>query len=323
MHDFNHSTHFLSLFVAVLFAGSVVCPRSRLQQTFGHRSRERLSSRLYKMAISAIRLSDFPQVPSLQSLAAFLIVDTTWLREEQPLTCCSFVGVAYRVAQVLGKLKTSIIPRIRNLTSFLGLHQDPLEYGNISGSECQLRRNLWWTLVAIDAQVAFAAGLPPLMPNGGHNVKSINAALPPGPHEDSSSCLAQKGNDPLVSLFIAGKYLFYERSSAFLLAIHKRTLDEHDLEKILEITDSIETDLQRYKSEISAREQVSNGENNSNGCASPESAASPYFPELAEMVLSMYAAKPYAIMYGPLRRHGLLNLLRQRRPKFVTPIHIR
>lgn len=275
------------------------------------------------MAISAIRLSDFPQVPSLQSLAAFLIVDTTWLREEQPLTCCSFVGVAYRVAQVLGKTKTWITTRNRSLTNFSGLHQDPLEYGSLSESECQLRRNLWWTLVAIDAQVAFAAGLPPLMPNGAHNVKPISAALPSDSQRDSSSCPAQRGSDSLVSLFIAGKYLFYGRSSAFLLAIHKRTLDEHDLEKILEITDSIETDLKRYKSEISAREQVSNGENNSDGSASPESATSPYFPELAKMVLSMYAAKPYAIMYGPLRRHGLLHLLRRRQPKFVAPIHIR
>lgn len=99
----NIATHFLSLFTAIIFAGSVVCPRTRLQQVFGHRGREVLSTRLYKLAITAIRQSDFPQVPSVQSLSAYLIVDTTWLREEQPLACCSFVGVAYRVAQILGK----------------------------------------------------------------------------------------------------------------------------------------------------------------------------------------------------------------------------
>lgn len=96
------SVHFLSLYAAVLFAGSVVCQRYRLQTVFGNISREQLTSRLYRRAIRAIRLSEFPQSPSLQSLSAFIIVDSTWLREEQPLTCCSFIGVATRVAQMLG-----------------------------------------------------------------------------------------------------------------------------------------------------------------------------------------------------------------------------
>jgi hypothetical protein len=36
-------------------------------------------------------------------LSAFLIADTMWLREEQPLNCCSLVGLAVRVAQMLGE----------------------------------------------------------------------------------------------------------------------------------------------------------------------------------------------------------------------------
>lgn len=95
--------HFLSLLSAVLFAGSVVAPRYRLSTVFGDVSREMLTSRLYRRAVRAIRLSEFPQSPSLQSLSAFIIVDSTWLREEQPLTCCSFIGVAARVAQMLGE----------------------------------------------------------------------------------------------------------------------------------------------------------------------------------------------------------------------------
>lgn len=93
----------MALYLAVLFAGSVVCPRAYIRLTFGDISREELSSDLYKQAVRAIRISDFPRAPSLQSLTAYMIVDTTWLRAEQPLTCCSFVGVAVRVAQMLGQ----------------------------------------------------------------------------------------------------------------------------------------------------------------------------------------------------------------------------
>lgn len=101
--DYELNANFVSILAAVIFAGCAVCSRPRLRELFGHISREKLSSRFYSLAVSAIRLTDFPRSPSLQSMAAFIIVDVTWLREEQPLTCCAFVGVAFRVAQMLGK----------------------------------------------------------------------------------------------------------------------------------------------------------------------------------------------------------------------------
>jgi hypothetical protein len=95
--------HFVALLTAVLFAGCAICSRKRLGELFGGQSRENLSSHYYRRAVRAIRLTNFPQTPSLYTLSAFIIVDTTWLREEQPLTCCSFVGLAIRVAQMLGE----------------------------------------------------------------------------------------------------------------------------------------------------------------------------------------------------------------------------
>jgi hypothetical protein len=101
--EHNITSHFLTLFTAVLFAGSVVCPRFYIQNAFGEISREELSTRLYKRTVRAIRMSDFPRSPSIQSLTAFIIANATWLRAEQPLSCCPFVAVAVRVAQMLGK----------------------------------------------------------------------------------------------------------------------------------------------------------------------------------------------------------------------------
>lgn len=96
------SAHFVALYSAVMFAGCVVCPRKTLEQYFGLESRETLSSRSYDLAICAVRLAGFPRSPSLWTFAAFLILNSTWLTEEQPLNCCSFVGLAFRVAQMLG-----------------------------------------------------------------------------------------------------------------------------------------------------------------------------------------------------------------------------
>ena len=97
--------HFFALLTAVLFAGSAICSRKILEKLFEGESRETLSSRFYRYSVRAVRLTNFPQTPSLYTLSAFIIVDTIWLREEQPLTCCSFVGLAIRVAQMLGKCR--------------------------------------------------------------------------------------------------------------------------------------------------------------------------------------------------------------------------
>lgn len=97
------SIHFLALLSVVLFAGSVVCPRTYMQNLFGDIAREDLSTRFYNAAVRVIRMSDLPRVPSVQSFTAFITVGTTWLRAEQPLTCCPFVGVAVRVARMLGQ----------------------------------------------------------------------------------------------------------------------------------------------------------------------------------------------------------------------------
>lgn len=95
--------HFLALLSAVVFAGCVGCPRSRVRGVFGDMTREDLAARLYNKAVAVIQMTNFPESPSMPSLTAYVIVNTTWLRSEQPLACLSFIGVAIRVAQMLGQ----------------------------------------------------------------------------------------------------------------------------------------------------------------------------------------------------------------------------
>jgi hypothetical protein len=104
--DYHPSAHFLALFAATLFAGCVACPLSLLHDLPQVESRESFAQELYVQAICAIRLAEFPRSPSLWTFAAFVILNSTWLREEQPLACCSFIGMAFRVAQMIGKQQT-------------------------------------------------------------------------------------------------------------------------------------------------------------------------------------------------------------------------
>jgi hypothetical protein len=134
---------------AVLYAGAVVCSRDTLERYFHISDRATVASRLHKTASKALKLAHFPRAPTVSSLSAYLIIQGTWMREEEPLVTCSFVGVAVRVAQMLG------------------LHKDPLNDSiRISPLDAEVRRRVWWHVFHVDVLVAMASGLPPLITRG-------------------------------------------------------------------------------------------------------------------------------------------------------------
>jgi hypothetical protein len=85
------------------------------------------------------------------------------MREEEPLTTCSFVGVAVRAAQMLG------------------LHKDLQCFQNTASLEviAEIRRRVWWHIYALDVLVATAAGLPPMIDRN-----SFEVALPSDVREE-------------------------------------------------------------------------------------------------------------------------------------------
>ncbi|KAK5167509.1 uncharacterized protein LTR77_007208 [Saxophila tyrrhenica] len=282
------SIHFLALLLAVLFAGTVVSPRSYVRTMFGNDAvREELSARLYRTAVRGIRMSDFPRVPSIQSFTAFIIVDATWLRAEQPLTCCSFVGLAVRVAQMLG------------------LHEDPSKFPVIDRIETHVRRQLFWHLVSLDCQVALASGLPAIIGSKLYDVSPITelseSAITSPPVEGSETI------KEIGKTFVAGKFEFYRRMSDFLHLLHNDSLNESDLDRLLETIHENQTDLYARRERVATvvQDSITDGE--------PASGAA-IFAKLTKMCLSMFAAKPFAVMYGPVRRHGLLQKLFEKEP---------
>jgi len=144
------TSHFICLLLAILFASSVVCPnieqlRSLLPENI--HSREDLEKHLHERASKALRQASFPRTPSLETLTAYILIQVTWMRFEEPLSTCAFIGIAYRVSQMLG------------------LHRDPSSFSTIPPNVAEVRRRVWWFLVHIDTIIALAAGKFVFTPN--------------------------------------------------------------------------------------------------------------------------------------------------------------
>lgn len=280
--------------------------------------RESLSSRFYNYAICAVRLSDFPSSPSLNSFSAFLIIDSTWLLEEKPLTCCSFVGLAFRVAQMLGEHSSSITIHVHITNNRdTGLDREPSRFPEISPADVQTRRQLFWTLVALDAQVAFASGLPPIINHRLYKVKYVTETSETG-FSPNPSFTQSSASKSILGVFVGGKYRFYGVAGEFLHLLNQCSLKKVDVDSILKMTKRIREELASREAQITTIEQRIVSQDADNGSNSQEYRhieSNMSLGAFTRMVLSMLAAKPYAVMYGPLRRHGLLPYLRQKEPE--------
>lgn len=150
--------HFITLLLAILFAGAVTCPNRALISdiTSPDETPESLATAIREKGLKALSQSNFPKTPTLETITAYIILQVTWMKEEEPLTTCAFVGLAYRVSQMLG------------------LHHDPSHFSSLSKVVCETRRRLWWTIVKADVGVALAAGLPPMIDLSTCDVKAVS-----------------------------------------------------------------------------------------------------------------------------------------------------
>jgi hypothetical protein len=135
---------FLPLLYAIWYGGSVTISMRTIKAEFNVPSRVPLSTRYNEEVTRWLTKISFPRSPSLQGLAAYLIVQTILSKEEEPLTSSLFISLAMRVAQTMG------------------LHRDPAKFG-IEPCEAEYRRRLWWHIIHMDGVVAMSSGLPPLV----------------------------------------------------------------------------------------------------------------------------------------------------------------
>lgn len=135
---------FIPLLYAIWYGGSVTISIRTIKAEFNAPSRVSLSTMYSEEVTRWLTKISFPRSPSLQGLAAYLIVQTILSKEEEPLTSSLFVSLAMRVAQTMG------------------LHRDPANFG-IEPCEAEYRRRLWWHIMHMDGVVAMSSGLPPLV----------------------------------------------------------------------------------------------------------------------------------------------------------------
>lgn len=177
--------------------------------------------------------------------------------------------------------------------------------------------NRWWSLIAIDAQIALASGLPPLIESKLYHVDQPNEYSEVDVATDQPAVTTKT----VMGIFVCGRYTFYHHMSDFLRLLNGPRITEAEVNSILYIAQVIGQDVQRRKT------QILQAENPPQVAAPgrlmfPEQLrtieSSPVLASFAISVLSMLAAKPYAIMYGPLRQNGLLPYLKQKETKYVT-----
>lgn len=132
--------------LAALYAGAVVCLHPSMHGAFPGTDIERVAIDIYHEAINALHAENFPRVPTVASLCAYMVVQGIGMRDEEPLTTCSYVGIAVRVAQMLG------------------LHKDPSHFKiTIGPIQAEIQRRVWWHVFHCDVLIAMASGLPPLI----------------------------------------------------------------------------------------------------------------------------------------------------------------
>ncbi|KAF8849401.1 hypothetical protein BDZ45DRAFT_810000 [Acephala macrosclerotiorum] len=152
------SMHFISLLLSVLFAGAAACPHRDLLEDLitPEETPESLATSIREKGLRTLQQANFPKTPTLETLTAYILLQVTWMKEEEPLTTCAFVGLAYRVSQMLG------------------MHHDPSRFSSLSKVVQETRRRLWWIIVTVDVSVGVAAGLPPMIDLSTCDVRQVS-----------------------------------------------------------------------------------------------------------------------------------------------------
>lgn len=97
-HGANNST-FTSLLLAVLFAGATSMNSAAVKARFDGRSKEVITSHLFSATNAALAATAFHRSPTINSLMAYLILNTCLVRDDDPIASSSFVGTAMRIGK--------------------------------------------------------------------------------------------------------------------------------------------------------------------------------------------------------------------------------
>ena len=76
----NGNRDLFVLMLATCFAGAIVCPAEELRPYFPTESKEIVARRLHGASLQFLRTTAFPHKPTVRSLVAYILCQSTWLR---------------------------------------------------------------------------------------------------------------------------------------------------------------------------------------------------------------------------------------------------
>lgn len=133
---------FLCLLPAILFAALSSASPTRIESVLGVQAMPSATD-MYFATMTCATLTGFPRSPTLYSLAAYIIVQSQFIREEEFSDSPDFIGTAFRLA--LG----------------MGLHRH-LPEASFTPAELETRRRLWWYILHLDVMSSTSSGMSPL-----------------------------------------------------------------------------------------------------------------------------------------------------------------
>ncbi|CAG8895101.1 unnamed protein product [Penicillium egyptiacum] len=322
---------FIPLLYAIWYGGSVTISIRAIKAEFNVSSRAALST-IYTEEVSRwLTKIKFPRSPSLQGLAAYLIVQTIVTKEEEPLTSSLFVSLAMRVAQTMG------------------LHRDPAKFG-IEPCEAEYRRRLWWHIMHMDGVVAMSSGLPPLVNDENYwdvcETSEIKDTMLGSPAAESymeqvasGERLPDNPDDPTICggpsivnvyyLTARGKYTMARAVRRILkIQLGTKPLTRQDMEELRSILLDLQLKLNSIIDRIpegkdidnlSTSDRASSMSKSPDGCSSdtelpgegptgcPEQYHSPVlvcFHKWAKIILSLYIDKAFCVAYQPFLKNA-------------------
>ncbi|RVX72028.1 hypothetical protein B0A52_04626 [Exophiala mesophila] len=156
-----------ALIFAIWYAGVLSISESGLKKWFPKQSRAKLSAIFHDKVILALHLSCFSRNTNLQTLAAYLIICSIPVAEEDPVQSSLYMQLLVRLALSMG------------------LHREPSLF-NMSPAEEGLRRRLWWQIIQLDISHVVASGYPSLISDAFCDTQISCEDNEKSPTEDSS-----------------------------------------------------------------------------------------------------------------------------------------
>ena len=286
----------LPLLFAVLLSGIVCTPSGLLRDTLreGYTPIS-LRAHLEKATIIALKIYQFPRLPTLNSITAFLLLQNFSHCHDEIMDSQTMVATLIIAAQKMG------------------LHRDGSHF-NLSRVECEVRRRVWWYLLQLDVQSALSLGLPLSSSTSADSFDTWMVS------EYQDEDISPASNSPkrrsTAMLFAVGRYEAASVTREIIAQIHGITTPtKSDLARLDEKVTSLRCRLDVIIKRISMNESAEQG-HQSLPPINPLNAGNPYdsdferskrFSSWSRYILSITYKNVRLTLYQPFLKSSINN----------------